>query len=124
MKKIDEIVALMAALVSKVPEALRLARRSPELLRATLAVKGYPARGYMLGLALKIWGAGSNSVAALVANKVSGTNVQRLTLGHTIGSGCCKGIAALTGEDAKALAKDVLLIRNKSLRIEDDEIPS
>ena len=112
LEKIDAIVALMAALVSKVPEELRLARRSPELLRPALAVKGYPADGYMMALALYIWGAGSKSVAALAANKVS-ADVQILTHGNTIGSGCRKGVAALTGEDEEALA-DVAL---QSLRV-------
>ena len=112
LKKIDEIVALMAALVSKVPEALKLGRRNPDLLRPALAVKGYPADGYMLGLAMKIWEAGSKSVVALAVNKVS-TNVGRLTHGHTLGSGCRKGVAALTGEDEEALA-DVAL---QSLRV-------
>ena len=113
LKKIDEIVALMAALVSKVPEALKLGRRNPDLLRPALAVKGYPADGYMLGLAMKIWEAGSKSVVALAVNKVDTTNLERLTLGHTLGSGCRKGVAALTGDDEGALA-DVAL---QSIRV-------
>ena len=113
LEKIDEIVALMAALVSKVPEALRLARGNPELLRPALAANGYPADGYMLGLAMKIWGYGSKSVAALAVNKVNSTNGERLTHGHTLGSGCRKGIAALTGEDEEALADAAL----QSLRV-------
>lgn len=113
LKKIDEIVALMAALVSNVPEALRLARGNPECLRPALAVTGYPADGYMLGLALKIWGYGSKSVTALAVNKVNSTNGERLTHGHTLGSGCRKGVAALTGDDEEALA-DVAV---QSLRV-------
>ena len=113
LTKIDEIVALMAALVSKVPEALKLARGSPERLRPALAVTGYPADGYMLGLALKVWGYGSKSVAALAANKVNSTNGERLTHGHALGSGCRKGVAALTGEDEEVLADAAL----QSLRV-------
>ena len=113
LTKIDEIVALMAALVSKVPEALKLARGNPERLRPALAVTGYPADGYMLGLALKVWGYGSKSVAALAVNKVNSTNGERLTHGHALGSGCRKGVAALTGEDEEVLADAAL----QSLRV-------
>ena len=117
LKKIDEIVALMAALVSKVPEALRLARGNPERLRPALAVKGYPADGYMLGLALKIWGVGSKSVAALAVNRVNNTALERLTHGETLGSGCRKGVAALTGEDEQTLADGALQSVRVLLRV-------
>ena len=106
LEKIDAIVALMKDFVSKVPDALAAGRRNSANLRPALKAKGFPRDGYMMSLAMHIWEALSGSKLANAVANVDREDWALLDYGNCLGSGACKGVAALTGDDASDLQRN------------------